>query len=176
LFEPDLDTVDGVVAWFLHDKHGDRDTDPSHDEVDLRRLVEAMTTLPSPFNGSVDEPLVPSRAWSIIIDYSLLYRNGKSGWLDRDGKMWSCDYATHTWLTYWLGMTDSEPEEKGWVRVSQARYRSRYRMTPKQRRALSAIGIVPDKEKERLLPVWIENDTRPISTENLGADRDDFNR
>ena len=67
-------------------------------------------------------------------------------------------------------------EADGWVKVSNGRYRSRYRMTPAQRKTMRAIGVAVDNETERMLPHWRAGDTSPAETANLGADRDDYKR
>jgi hypothetical protein len=170
----DFTDVASVVEWFMTDKNGDRRDPPTHDEADLTALISTMVGKPSPFD---DRDVVElHHAWDWTLENGLLYLKSKNGWLDRDGKMWGCHWAWHAKLLYWLDMTEDDAERKGWVKVSMGRYRSRYRMSAAQRRALSKLGIERDKAAERMLPEWREDDTRPISTENLGADRDDYLR
>jgi hypothetical protein len=166
--------VASVVEWFMTDKNGDLIDPPTHDEADLTALITTMITRPSPFDDH--ETVRLSRAWDWTLENGLLYLKAKSGWIDREGKMWGCHWAWHDKLLYWLNMTADDAERRGWVKVSQDRYRSRYRMSAAQRRALSKLGVERDRETERMLPEWRENDTRPAATDNLGSDADDYNR
>ena len=167
----DFPDAEAVVQWFLTDKHGQVKAQPTHDEGDLRKLVDTMLARPDPFGWKDAERPSPARAWNWALDFGLLYIGGKQGWIDREGKFWTCGWAKHDNLLYWLGMEPEDAEKAGWVRVTQGlRYRSRYRLSPRQRRALKRLGVEADKDAERLLPVWVEDDTRDISTENLGSD------
>lgn len=170
----DFEDVASVVEWFMTDKDGNRRDPPTHDETDLTALITSMVERPSPFDDRA--PVKLHRAWDWTLSNGLLYLGAKSGWVDRDGKMWGCHWAWHIRLAYWLGMTEEEAERKGWVKVTNGRYRSLYRMTPAQSRTMRRIGIVVDRQKERVLPHWTPGDTNAPSTENVGIDADDYSR
>lgn len=172
--------VESVVQWFMTDKHGNRHAEPTHDEADLRAFVTNMTTLPIPDDRS-GRTLSPGRAWNVILDGNFLYLSGKLGWLDRDGKLFSCGWANHAKLLYWMGKKEVEVEQEGWVRINRGArgltYRSCFKASPAQRRKLKTLGVDVDPDVERLLPAWTEqNRAGPISFENLGADADDYYR
>ena len=171
----EFNNADDIVRWFLTDKHGEPKKIPSHDEADLRTLVTNMLAKPDPFDSD-GEPPRPSRVWNWIVDFGLLHLGQKNGWIDREGKMWGCGWAQHDRLLYWMGREAGDVEADGWVKVSNGRYRSRYRMTPAQRKTMRAIGVAVDNETERMLPHWRAGDTSPAETANLGADRDDYKR
>jgi hypothetical protein len=173
-YDDDFTDVASVVRWFMTDKNGDPRDPPTHDETDLTALITSMVGKPSPFG--FNDAVELHHAWDWALSNGLLYLGAKEGWVDRDGKMWGCHWAWHDKLAYWLDMTGDEAERKGWLKVSRGGYRSRYRMTAAQRRALSRIGIERNKEAERMLPEWRPDDTNPIATENLGSDRDDYLR
>lgn len=167
----EIESAEDVVQWFLTDKNGDLKEKPTHDEADLRMLVDSMLSLPDPF-GWKDEKPSPATVWNRILEFGFLYLGGKFGWIDRDGKLWTCGHAKHDFLLTSMGMEVDDAERRGWVRVTMGpRYQARYRMSPRQRRKLKALGIEPDSQAERLLPIWVENDTGPISTANLSSDR-----
>nr|WP_250808275.1 hypothetical protein [Neorhizobium tomejilense] len=164
--------IESVVHWFMHDKDDLPKDPPSHDEADLRELVQVMLTRPHPFGFRDDEPVDPADAWNWILEFGFLYLHGTMGWITREGKFLTCGWAKHDNLLYWLNMEPEDAERQGWVRVTQGkRYRSAYRLSPNQRRVLKKLDIEPDKEAERMLPLWVAYDTRPISAENAGADR-----
>lgn len=170
--------VESVVRWFMTDKDGNRLAEPTHDEADLRAFVTNMSTMPYPDDPS-KRPLTPARAWNVIVDGNFLYLSGELGWLDRNGKLFSCGWANHNKLLYWLGKDDAEVEREGWVRINRGAsgltYRSCFKASPAQRRKLKSLGVEVDTAVERLLPAWSEQDrTGPVSFENLGADADDY--
>jgi hypothetical protein len=164
---PDVESVD---QWFMTDKNGKRHAEPTHDEADLRAFVTNMTTLLMPDDRS-GRTLSPVRAWNIILDCSFLYLGGKLGWLDRDGTLFSCGWANHNKLLYWMGKQEADVEQQGWVRVNRKAigltYRSCFKASPAQRRKLKFLGVEVDTEVERLLPAWTDqNRVGPISFEN----------
>lgn len=168
----DFPDAESVVAWFMTDKDGNRNDPPTHDEADLRGLVHVMLEKPDPFSIEKTDTLAPVDAWKLILEFGLLYLGGRQGWIERDGKFWTCGHAKHDLLLYWMNMEPREAEARGWVRVTQwGRYRSRYRMSPKQRRVLKSLGITPQSDTERMLPFWTDGDDRPMATANLGVDR-----
>ena len=170
----DFTDVASVVQWFMTDKNGVRKETPTHDEADLTALITTMVTRPSPFDDNY--PVELHHAWDWTLSNGLLYLGAKNGWIDRDGKMWGCHWAWHAKLLYWLDMTEDDAEKRGWVKVTRDRYRSRYKMSPKQVRTLSRLGIERDRQAERLLPAWRPDDTGPVATENLGSDANDYDR
>lgn len=164
--------AESVVSWFLHDKNGLLKDPPSHDEADLRLLVAVMLERPHRFGFMDGESVEPAEAWNWILEFDLLYLEGRMGWITREGKFLTCGWAKHDYLLYWLNMEPWDAERLGWVRVTQGkRYRSAYRLSPKQRSVLKKLEIEPDRDAERMLPVWVADDTRPMSTENLGSSR-----
>ncbi|TLX17104.1 hypothetical protein [Rhizobium sp. MHM7A] len=176
----DITDVESVVRWFLTDKDGNPHAEPTHNEADLRAFVKNMTTFPYP-DDPCKRPLTPGRAWNVILDGNFLYLSGKLGWLDRDGKLFSCGWANHAKLLYWMGKQEVEVEQEGWVRINRGArgltYRSCFKASPAQRRKLKSLGVEVDTEVERMLPAWTEqNRVGPISFENLGADADDYGR
>jgi hypothetical protein len=167
----DFTDIASVVEWFMTDKNGVRKDPPTHDEADLTALITTMVTRTSPFDDNEDVRL--SRAWDWTLENGLLYVGATNGWIDRDGKMWGCHWAWHTKLLYWLNMEEGDAEERGWVKVTRHHYRSRYRLSRKQVRALSKLGVPRDRKAELTLPFWQPEDNGPISTENLGVDAND---
>jgi hypothetical protein len=175
-----MPTVDAVVEWFMCDKHGNRLEEPDFDEADLRALVVNMTTLPDPYDDVFHEPLTPAGAWNAIIDDDLLYLSGKLGWIDRTGKMFTCGWAKHDKLLAWMGKNQADVERDGWIRVNRSfkgpTYRSCFKASSAQRKKLRSLGIEIDRDVERALPAWTEqNRASPLSFENVGTDANDYN-
>lgn len=133
-------TIDAVVEWF-----GD-----SHDEADLRRLLTIMTSRTDRWG----DPITPDRAWSLIVDHSLLYLDHHMGWVTREGKMLGCDWAYHEKLIDHMGLEAWQVEAAGWARVALKTYQCAFRMTTAQRLRVEACGCLVDKHEERLKPEW----------------------
>jgi len=133
-------TVDEVVEWFSG----------SHDEADLRLLLGILT-------GQTDrwgDPITPARAWSLIVDHDLLYRDHHIGWVTREGKMLSCAYAYHEKLLNHLGLDSWQVEAAGWARVALRKFQCAFRMTRAQRLRVEACGCLVDRREEDLKPEW----------------------
>jgi hypothetical protein len=165
--------AESVVRWFMTDKHGQPKNPPSHDADDLRGLVRVMLERRHRFAIRDDDMADPSDAWNWILEFGLLYLQGTMGWITREGKFLTCGWAKHDDLLYWMNMEPEDAERQGWVRVTQnQRYRSVYRLSPKQRSVLKRLGIDPDRDGERQLPVWTPDDKRPLSSVNAGSDKE----
>jgi hypothetical protein len=156
-----LETVDDVVRYYAR---GPRKT---HDEALVRTLVERMVSMRDPFvpEGVDSAPVTPAKAHRWINTFSLLYENGTLGWLDREGRFYSCAYAAHERLLDWLGWETADLERAGWARVGPHGTQCLFRLSPAQRRAINKAGRLFDAEKDRLKPVWTETGTsRPGDT------------
>lgn len=47
--------------------------------------------------------------------------NRSTGWIDRDGKFYPCDYGEHVKFCEKIGFTERELELKGWVKITRLR-------------------------------------------------------
>jgi len=133
-------TVDAVVEWF-----GD-----THDEADLRKLLTLMTSKTDRWG----DPITPGRAWSLIVEHTLLYRDHHIGWVTREGKMLSCDWAYHEKLLDHLGLDAWQVEAAGWARVALRKFQCTFRMSKEQRLRVEACGCLVDRGEEELKPEW----------------------
>lgn len=147
----DLNTIDDVVKSFVEGHNG-----PWHDPVDLRRLLEAMTTMPDPSDKYNDRRLSPGECYNRIQQYGLMYLRARTGWVDRSGKLWGCGYAAHEKLLYWLGLEAREVEAMGWARVGPHTTQHMFRLSREQRKAIREMGKSFDPVKNRELPEWTE--------------------
>lgn len=140
-------TYDQVVAWFtLPGKNGERGT---HDEAMLRELLTGMQARPD-----FDEPMTPSLAWNLIIEYSLLYRGARRGWVRRDGVVLGAGLSAHDRLLRYLGIDTGQAEADGWARLHGGSFQCLYRLTRDQRDQIEAVGILVDDGLERRKPQW----------------------
>lgn len=130
-------TIDEAVVWF----------ERTHDPVMLRSLLVTMTTKPDYISKKCMS--VP-QAWNRIHDMGYLYNDPLYGWIDRAGKVYSCNYAAHDTLLYWLETTPQEVEQAGWVRFTRTGFQCLFRVSKQQKQALETIGLAVDSGDERL--------------------------
>lgn len=76
------------------------------------------------------------------------WKKYKSGWLDRRGKFYGCNYQNHDLIIYYLLKKDvSEVENKGWVRIhGDNDFQCLQKLSPEQRNFLSSKGFILNGE------------------------------
>ena len=68
-----------------------------------------------------------------------------TGWLDRSGRFYLCEMWEHSGVPSEMGCTDSELEERGWVRLwgvgESPEFSSERRLSAEQRNWMSRMGF-----------------------------------
>lgn len=163
--------IEDVVRWFVGDETEPRE---GYDADELRLLIANMLRLPDPFRNPEDATTATLRqAWNWILDFNLLHQSAVNGWIDRSGKKWGCGWASHDRLVYWLSREVADVEADGWARVTRGTYRSMFRLTREQRKTLKSMGLRPDEQRERTMPIWSPGSSGAGSA-NLDADAEDY--
>ena len=108
-----------------------------------------MTTKPDYVGGGKTILTVP-RAWNRIIDGGYLYADPQHGWINREGKVFSCNFASHELLLHWLDTDVQTVEQAGWVRFSNTKYQCLFRISRQQKKVLNDLGLLVDGGAERL--------------------------
>lgn len=142
-------TYEEVIEWFCTGKR------ITHDEKLLRKLLDGMLSKPDPVVKCID--VTPSKAWNWIIDFGLLFKGGRSGWITPKGEFYSAAYAAHERLLYWLDIDTKDAEAAGWARFNHNYYQCAFRVSAAQKRILVESGHEIDMGKERLKPRWPGN-------------------
>jgi hypothetical protein len=138
-------TFEEVVTWFtMPRREGSVGT---HDETLLRELLAGMQARPG-----YSAPMTPAKAWNLILEHDLLYRESRNGWVTREGVMMGVAYAAHDRLLDYLGMTTEDADSRGWARVKRNGYQCRFRLTRKQRACIEDAGVLIDDGEEILKP------------------------
>jgi len=105
---------------------------PSHDRKVLTDFVETVRKL--------QPEMTPGKLCHHIYDDHLLYIYGQLGWIDRKGLFRTCGWARHDRYLDFIGVSHTEAEELGWIRVSAHGLQTLYRPSAAQVRTMRAIG------------------------------------
>jgi hypothetical protein len=137
-------TINEAVEWFV--------SSGSHDEATVRDLIERMMAAPNPFGG--DTPVTATKAWSWIVEFGLLEKGGRRGWVTREGKVLSSGYGHHERLLNWLGVDTKDAEAAGWARIGAHNWQSTFKVTRAQKLRIEEAFLKVDSAAERSKPAW----------------------
>lgn len=140
-----IDTREDFIEWFAGEPN------PRMSRADATLLADLMIDKPYRDFGILDA----AEAWELVNQHHFFC--GHIGWIDRDGKLWSCGHAAHDRLIELMGYPDIHTvEQMGWVRVTVSHVSAIYQISPKQRRTLRQMGRLGDGFLgwEDVKPVW----------------------
>lgn len=117
-------------------------------------VVEGMLTKPKFSGAASTQPHGPEAVLELIGEYSFANWDQSLGWVRRDGFFMPAAYVKHDLLLHFIGMHVVDAEDRGWLRIGQDSWQCLYRLTPAQKRALTARGHLVDKDEERMKTPW----------------------
>lgn len=130
----DIETPQDILNWFSDTGNG-RSKQGFHVDL-LTRLVQ---------HGSYEHP---GDLWNAIYDHDFCHDFRANAWFTRTGVVYTCGWAKHEMLLRYMGLTISEVEEAGWVRVSgmtaPTSIQGRYRPSPGQISVMRRNGVKVD--------------------------------
>ncbi len=114
-------------------------------DEDAQFLADKMIGAPDLAHSYTVELMDAMAALRTVESFEFLH-NGRLGWLDRNGKLWSCAYASHERMCRYFDWDERVLENAGWIRIS-GNHKNKtpnylYRPSLKQLRYLDTHGIV----------------------------------
>lgn len=94
--------------------------------------------------------------WEDILHWNLHNKPSDNMWITPKGNIWSCGFARHAALAQYMGLTETQLEEAGWVKVSSRTAYGFVRPTAKQARILNEHGYrISEYLKEASMKVTV---------------------
>lgn len=118
----------------------------------LSVVVEGMLTIHR--SDTIKRPYTPEEVMELVDEFAFANWDQPLGWVRRDGFFMPAAYIRHDKLLHYLGMHVVDAEDRGWARIGQTSWQCLYRLTPAQKRALTARDYPIDKDEERMKKPW----------------------
>lgn len=122
------------------------DADPVHREMFTKLMDEALSR-PNPsylhlIRDGIKVPnMTPSDLAHTIYDHNMVFPGfSNHGWIDTEGRFWSCSYASHERLLELMDMNSIEQEYRGWVKISAHRAHARHMPNDAQMATLNRVA------------------------------------
>lgn len=147
---------------------------PDRSREDAERIIDALLGSPHPFlQGFANEPDPGLTAWQAA-EYArergFLYREATTGWMDRTGKLFGCAYASHDALIERVfKLTTEDVYLQGWARINQRTWKCRFQLSSAQKLGIETLGLLVEKDGERLKPHWAPPESSAVEDETPGG-------
>lgn len=122
------------------------DDDPAHREMFITFADSALSRVNPTYQNLVREGFnIPNMTVSAlanaVYDYNLVFPGiSNHGWIDTEGRFWSCSYACHERLLELMDMNSIEQEHCGWVKISAHRAHAVYMPNAAQMETLNRVA------------------------------------
>ena len=150
-----------IIDWFCEPYF--RTGEIRYDVEIITQFVDSMLGKPNP-NFHDQEIMDIPTVWDAILSggYGFLWdtserraRDSSSVpplvmcWVTREGKVYTCHWAGHARMLRYLGMTEEDAENLGWLKITMTGQYCMFKRSRAQIDTLRRMGLDTDKEIER---------------------------